>query len=154
MSSWPHVLLLFVTRCLYWGGTSDLGMPDCKCQAELAPDCKCQANLISDCHVDLPIWALTAEISYCHSWPLDATMGVDLPVDLPIWALTLEMSYHYSWPLDATMGGRSASWSTNISCNSRNVKLPFLTTRCYYQGVDLPVDLPIWALTVICQYEL
>ena len=54
------------------------------------------------------------------------------------------------------LGGRSASRSAtssaNMSSNSRNVKLPFLTTRCQYWGVDLPVDLPlhlpIWALTV------
>ena len=35
-----------------------------------------------------------------------------------------------------------------MSSNSRNVKLPFLTTRCHYWGVDIPLDLPIRALTV------
>ena len=70
--------------------------------------------------VDLPIWALTVEMWNCHSWPLDtSTGGVDLPVDLPIWALTVEM-----W---------NCSWSANMSFNSRNVKLPFLTTRCQYK---------------------
>ena len=44
---------------------------------------------------------------------------VDLPLDLPIWIF-----------------------------NNRNLKLPFLATRCLYQGVDLPPDLPIWALIV------
>ena len=44
--------------------------------------------------------------------------------------------------------GRSATWSANMSSNSRNVKLLFLTTRCQYWGVDLPLDLPIWALTL------
>ena len=46
------------------------------------------------------------------------------------------------------MGGRSASWSVSMSSNRRNVKLPFLTTRCHYWGIDLPLDLPISALTV------
>ena len=45
-------------------------------------------------------------------------------------------------------GGRSASWSANMSSNSRNVILPFLTTRCHYWVVDLPGDLPIWALSL------
>ena len=76
--------------------------------------------------------SLTVEMWNCHSWPLDAsTRGVDLLVDLPIWALTVE-----------------ASWSAIMSSNSRNLILPFLTTRCNYKGVDLLVDLPIWALTV------
>ena len=46
----------------------------------------------------------------------------------------------------------SASWSANMSSNSRNVLSPFLTTRCLYQGLDLPVDLPIWVLTVEMSY--
>ena len=105
-------------------------------------------------------------------------LGVDLPIDLPIFALTLEISSHHSWPLDASTGGRSASWLANISSNGRNLKSPFLTTRCLHQwgyllvvlsiwaltveisshhswspdastsGIDLPVDLPIWALTL------
>ena len=80
--------------------------------------------------------------------------GVYLPLHLPIWALTVEMWNCHSWPLDATTGGwgRSATSSANMTSNSRNVKLPFLTTRCHYWGVDLPLDLPlhlpIWALTV------
>ena len=45
-------------------------------------------------------------------------------------------------------GHRSPSWSANMSSNSRNLKLPFLTIRCLYKGVDLPLDLPIWALEV------
>ena len=49
--------------------------------------------------------------------------------------LTVEMWNCHSWPLDACGGrGRSASWSASMSSNSRNVKLPFLTTRCLYQG--------------------
>ena len=47
---------------------------------------------------------------------------------------------------------RSASWSANMSSNSRNEKLSFLTTRCHCWGVDLPLDLPIWALTVEISY--
>ena len=50
------------------------------------------------------------------------------------------------------LGGRSAISSDNMTSNSRNVKLSFLTTRCHYWGLDLPVDLPlhlpIRALTV------
>ena len=128
--------------------------------------------------VNRPIWALTVEISSDHSWTLDASTGgrsaswlanmssnnrnvkspfltakclywgVFLPVDLPIWALTVEISNHNSWPLDASTGGRSANWSANICSNIRNLKSPFLTTRCLYWGVDLPVDWPILALTV------
>ena len=141
------------TRCLYWG-------------------------------VDLPvnqqIWTLTVEISSDHSWPLDASARVvDLTIDLPIWALTVEISNCHSWPLDASAsGGWSASWSANISSNSRNLKSPFLTTRCLfwrrrsaiwsanmsynsrnlkspfltirclYLGGDLLVDWPIWVLTI------
>ena len=101
----------------------------------------------------------------CHSWPLDATTwgGVDLPLDLPIWHLIVEMWNCHSWPLDAStichlgeisyhhtwalpLGSRSATWSANMTSNSRNVKLPFLTTRCHYWGVDLPLDLQIWHL--------
>ena len=182
-------LPFLTTRCHYWG-----------------------VDLPVDLPLDLPIWVLTVEMWNCYSWPLDATTGgcrsasrsanmssnsrnvkllflttrchywgVDLPLDLPIWALIVEMWNCHSWPLDAsTSGGRSANWSANMS-SSRNVKLPFLTTRCHYWGVDLPVDLPldlpIWALTVemwnyhswpldattggvdlpvdlICQYEL
>ena len=113
-----------------------------------------------DLPLDLPIWALTVEMWNCHSWPLDVTTrGVDLPIwaltlDLPIWALMvrnvklpfLNTRCHY-W------GGRSATWSANMSSNSRNVKLPFLTNRCLLtREVDLPLwaltlDLPIWALT-------
>ena len=74
----------------------------------------------------------------------------------------------------AVLGGRSPTWSANMNSNSRHVKLPFLTTRCQYWGVHLPVDLPIWTLNsrnvklpvdvpiwtltvdrcLICQYEL
>ena len=41
-------------------------------------------------------------------------------------------------------GSRSATSSANMSSNIRNVKLPFLTTRYQYWGVDLPagLDLP------------
>ena len=74
--------------------------------------------------------------------------GVDLPVDLPIFALTLEISCHHSWPLDASTRGVPAGCSLNLSSNSRNLKSQFLTTRCLYWGVDLPVPLIIWALTV------
>ena len=110
--------------------------------------------------------------------------GLDLTLHLPIWALTVEMWNCHSWPLDATTGGvRSVTSSANMSSNSRNVKLPFLTARCQYKGgrsairsatssanmtsnsrnvklhhswpldattggLDLPLHLPIWALTV------
>ena len=47
-----------------------------------------------------------------------------------------------------SQGSTSASWSAYMSCNSSNVKLPFLTTRSQYQGVDLPVHLPRGAVTV------
>ena len=74
--------------------------------------------------------------------------GVDLPVDLPIFALTLEISCHHSWPLDASTREVPAGCSLNLSSNSRNLKSQFFTTRCLYWGVDLPVPLIIWALTV------
>ena len=123
-SSSRNVKLPFLTtRCLYWG----VDLPG-----------------------GLPILALTVEMWNWHSWPLDASTGwVDLPGHLPIWALAAEMWNCHSWSLDASTGGdRSARWSANMSSSSRNVKLAFLTTRCHYQGVDLPLDLPIWALTV------
>ena len=47
---------------------------------------------------------------------------------------------------------RFATWSANMTSNSRNVKLPFLSTRCHYQGVDLPLDLPLWQLIVEMLY--
>ena len=64
----------------------------------------------------------------------------DLRVDLP--------NLNSSGPLDVSpQGGRSASrsstWSAYMSFNSSNVKLPFLTTRCQYWGVDLPADLGV-----------
>ena len=50
---WPNVKLTCcsttlgdLTRCLYQGGTFDLGMYDCKCQADLMSDCKYQADLM------------------------------------------------------------------------------------------------------------
>ena len=46
------------------------------------------------------------------------------------------------------LGGRSASWLANISSNGRNLKSPFLTTRCLHQWGYLLVVLSIWALTV------
>ena len=106
-----------------------------------------------DLPLHLPIKALAVEMWNCHSWLLDASTGrIDLPVDLPlylpIWALTVEMYNCYSCPLDASTGGRSATLSANMSSNSRNVKLPFLTTRCQYWGVDLPLYLSIWALII------
>ena len=45
------------------------------------------------------------------------------------------------------LGGRSASWSAHMSSNSKNQKLSFRSTG-RSTGGDLPVDLPIWALTV------
>ena len=44
--------------------------------------------------------------------------------------------------------GRSASWSAYMKFNNRNLKWAFLTTRCHYWGVDLPVDMPISYLTI------
>ena len=107
--------------------------------ATTVDNANCSANMSSNSrNVKLPF--LTTR---CHYW------GVDLPLDLPIWAVTVEMWNCHSWPLDVTTGGsRSATWSANMSSHSRNAKLLFLTTRCHYWGVDLPIDLPIWALTV------
>ena len=35
------------TRLLYQeGGTSELGMSECKCQSDLTPDCTCQEDLM------------------------------------------------------------------------------------------------------------
>ena len=142
----------FTTRCHYQGGRSatwSANMSSNNRNVKLPFfTTRCHYQGV-DPPVDLPIWALTGEMWYCQSWPLNtATGGVDLLVDLPICALTVEMWNCHSSPLDATVWGRSESWSVNMSSNSKNVKLTFFTTRCHYQGVDPPVDLPIWALTV------
>ena len=55
---------------------------------------------------------------------------------------------------NAFVGDRSASWSPYMSCDNRNLKLPFLATRCQTQGVDLPLDLPMWTLTSILHVKL
>ena len=121
-NSWNLKSPFLTIRCLYWRGRSASWL----------------ANMSSNNrNVKSPF--LTAK---CLYW------RVFLPVDLPIWALTVEISSDHSWPLDASTGGRSASWSANMSSNSRNLKSQFLTTRCLYWGVDLPVDLPIFALTL------
>ena len=119
--------------------------------------------------VDLPIWPVTIAIWNCHSWPLDASTwgwgssaswsayvtcnnsNLKLPflatrclcqwrgrsVAVPIWAVTISKN-NYGYPLDA-----------NMTCNNSNVKLSFLATRClYWRGVDLPVDLPMWPVTI------
>ena len=158
MSSWPKVVPLLATRCLYWGvhltwvcltvnvkltlcltinikltwcstvlchympllgGTFDLGMSDCKCQAELMSDCKCQADLMSHSSWSANISSNSRNLKLPFFTIRSLYQGVDVPADLPTWALTVEMSYHHSWPLEASTG-----------------------------GVDLPVDPPIWALTV------
>ena len=62
--------------------------------------------------------------------------GVDLPVDLPIWAVTVEMSYHHSCLICHFIC--HLIWC-NMSSYSRNVKLPFLTTRSLFRGVHLTV---------------
>ena len=104
-----------------------------------------------DLPVNLPIWPVTIEIWNCYSWPSDAyTRGVDLSVDLPIWPVTIAIWNCDSWSLDASTwcGVRSASWSAYVTCNNSNLKLPFLATRCLFQGVDLSVNLPIWPVTI------
>ena len=90
-------------------------------------------------------------MSNCHSWPLDTMTGGRSAS----WSANMSSnSRNVKSPFLTNrcyyQGGRSASWSANMSSNSRNVKLPFLTTRCHYWGerVDMPVDLPIWGLTV------
>ena len=113
-------------------------------------------DLPVDLPLDLPMWALTVEMWNCHSWPLDAsTRGRSASRSANMssnsrnvtnWYLTSRC--HYCQGHSCRSASRSATWSANMSSNSRNVKLLFLTTRCHYQGVDLPLDLPIWALTV------
>ena len=81
----------------------------------------------------------------CHSDALAGLpWGVDLPVDLPVWACNVKLPFR---SIGRSMGGRSATWSAYMSFHKRNLKLPFLATRCLYWGVDLPVDLPICAST-------
>ena len=79
----------------------------------------------------------------CQCW-------VDLPVDLPIWPVTIAIWNCHSWPLDASTwsGGTSASWSAYVTCNNSNLKLPFLATRYRYWWGDVPVNLPIWPVTI------
>ena len=62
--------------------------------------------------------------------------------------LTVEMWNCHSDPLADLPWGRSAIWSTNMNSNSKNLILPFRSTGRSTGGVDLPVDLPIWAQTV------
>ena len=52
-------------------------------------------------------------------------------VDLP--------NLNSSWPWDVSTGGRSASRSRGRSAKFELI----LTTRCQYQGVDLPADLGV-----------
>ena len=89
-------------------------------------------------------------VTICLDW------GVDLPVDLPIWGLTVEMWNPHSWSLHAITRGvdlasRSATSSASMSSNSRNVKLPFLTTRCHYLVVDLPPGVSEALSVSICE---
>ena len=132
ISNSSNVKLSFLTsRCDYWG-----------------------LDLPVDLPLHLPIWPLNSRNvkSQFLNTRTQYQGESDLPlVDLPKCALTVEMWNCHSWPLDATTGGvdlpywrsRSATWSANMCSNSRNVKLPFLTTRCHYWGVDLSVDLPL-----------
>ena len=110
------------TRCLCQSGSSD----------------NWSANMSSNSR-NLKLPSLTTR---CLYW------GVDLPVEMPIWALTVEISSHHSWPLDISTEGRSASCLASMSSENRNLKSPFLTTRGLYCGVDLPVNRQIWALSV------
>ena len=126
------------TRCLYWGDRSASWSANMSSNSrnlkspflttrylyQRGWSASWSANMSSNSR-NLKLQSLTTR---CLYW------GVDLPVDLPIWALTVEISRHHSWPLDAsTSEGWSASWSANMSSNSRNLKSPFLTTRCLYQ---------------------
>ena len=116
-------LPFMTTRFHYWGVDLPVDLPIWSLTVEMWN----HHSWPLDATTGGPIWALTVEMWNCHSWPLDATTGG------PIWALTVEMWNCHSWPLDATTrGSRSASWSANMSSNSRNVKSPFLTTRCHY----------------------
>ena len=101
-----------------------------------------------DLPLDLPMWALTIEIRNDHSDELADLWGVDLTLDLPIWALTREIRNDHSDELADVLGGRYATWSAYMSFNNRKQKWPFRWTgRCTW-GVDLLLDLPIWALTI------
>ena len=126
----------------------------------------------------LPIWPVTIEIWNCHSWPLleggrSASWSAYVTLTIAIWnchCWPLDASTgggrSASWSAYVTCNnsnlklpalatrclywrGRSASWSAYMTCNNSNLKLPFLATRClYWRGVDLPVDLPIWPVTI------
>ena len=90
-------------------------------------------------------------------WQILLGGGVDLPGDLPIWAPTVKSWNCHSDPLADLMGGRSATWSANMSLNSlnsKNLKLPFRSTGRSTEGVDLPLDLPIWASTVEMSHHI
>ena len=149
-------MLFLTTRCQYQGGRSANWSANMSSNSRnvklpfLTTRCHYWGDIPVDLPLDLPIWAVTVEMWNCYSWPLDATTGGRSARSATwYWALTVEMWNCYSWPLDATTGGKSgvdlATWSANMSSNSRNVKLLFLTTRCHYWGVDLPVDLPAWS---------
>ena len=76
-------------------------------------------DLPADLIVDLPIWSFTAALWNCHSWPLDVSMGSRYASSSSYMGFDVVMWNCHSWPLDVSI-----------------------------RRVDLPVDLPIWDLTV------
>ena len=105
--------------------------------------------------VDLLIIPLIVEISNSHPWPLDnSTGGGDWSAS---WSFNISSNCrNLKLPFLATRWlywwweGRSASCSANISSNSENLKLHSWPLDDSTGGgrVDLPVDLPILAITV------
>ena len=60
----------------------------------------------------------------------DSTRGVDPPLDLPIWACNVKLPFRSTGR--STWEDRSATWSACMNFNNRNLKFPFLASRCLY----------------------
>ena len=101
------------------GGTSELGMSDYKCEADLTSDCKCQADLMP-----------------YHFWPPDASTGG---------ISELGMSDHEA-DLNSTSLGHQMPLPVGyiwlpVSMTQRITKCPYVVllfvTRCLYLEVHL-----------------
>ena len=120
-------LSFLTTRCHYWGERSS------RWSANMSSN-STNVKLLSAWAVRTSMWIFQYEsqIAILSGVDLQVQGDLQVPLDLPMWALTVKVwkyhCRHLYW------GGWSARWSANMSSNSRNVKLSFLTTRCHYWG--------------------